>query len=82
MQTKCGLNTSGLFLVPDKPVVKIEHFGCEDNSVTLSWCLPTNSQAADGFKLEMDNGSNGPFKVRTLTEKNGFCLLLIFNLYF
>ncbi|XP_076800799.1 E3 ubiquitin-protein ligase TRIM9-like [Clavelina lepadiformis] len=47
--------------VPDKPTIKVEECGSQNNTVTLVWKVPT-TRPVDGFKLEMDNGSNGPFR--------------------
>nr|CAB3267247.1 E3 ubiquitin-protein ligase TRIM9 [Phallusia mammillata] len=47
--------------VPDKPSIRVEEKSSKNNTVTLSW-LVSSKRAVDGFKLEMDDGNNGPFR--------------------
>ncbi|XP_041809686.1 E3 ubiquitin-protein ligase TRIM9 isoform X3 [Chelmon rostratus] len=65
VQMKAGCNVAWFFpsSVPAAPMLQLEECCTQNNSATLSWKQPPLSTiAVDGYILELDDGTGGPFR--------------------
>ena len=57
-----------LLAIPPTPAVEVKKCLSRNNSVTISWKIKSDEGLCDGFKLEIDDGNHGPFRVYLLKQ--------------
>ena len=56
-----------LYVVPGTPQFIPDECSAENNTVTIAW-QPHVGSVQDGYTLELDDGHEGDFRVRSFTE--------------
>ena len=59
--------------VPSEPLIEIEKCSSNNNTVTIGWKLSNDSISVNSYRLEMDDGNNGKFRVSHKSNNKYTC---------